>query len=132
MANILIVEDEVFVREFARMVVEDAGHFVSLAGDLEHALASLRSPALIDVLFTDIRLKTAALGGYELAREGVRARPRLRVLYASGDPETAQAKALSVGGAGFVQKPYSQEQLKEAIQSLLVAPDELTRSTPSQ
>ena len=37
MASILIVEDEVFVREFARVVVEDAGHFVSLAGDLEHA-----------------------------------------------------------------------------------------------
>ena len=74
------------------------------------------------MLFTDIRLKTAKLGGYELASEGVRMRPRLRVLYASGDPETDQTRALSVEGAGFVQKPYSQEQLKEAIESLPAAP----------
>lgn len=131
MASILIVEDEVFVREFARMVVGDLGHSTLLAGDMDQALVVLRSQEPIDVLFTDIRLRTATHGGYELAREGVKTRPRLRVLYASGDPETEHAKALSVEGARFVQKPYAEPQLKRALEELLAAPDALARLTPS-
>jgi CheY-like chemotaxis protein len=131
MASILLVEDEVFVREFARLVVGDLGHSMLLASDLDQALGFLRSPALIDLLFTDIRLKTARLGGYDLAREGVSLRPQLRVLYASGDSETDGTKSLSVEGARFVEKPYSQEQLQVAIEGLLATPNALARSIPS-
>lgn len=131
MAVILIVEDEVFIREFARLIVDGLGHSTLLASDLDGAFLLLRSPEPIDVLFTDIRLKTATLGGYELAREAVKLRPRLRVLYASGNPETDQTKALFVEGARFVQKPYSEEQLKRAIAELRAAPEASTRATQS-
>jgi len=86
MAVILIVEDDVFIRQLAESMVEEWGHNQLSASDVDQALSHLRSSQHIDALFTDIRLKTAALGGYELAHEAIKLRPKLRVLYAAGSP----------------------------------------------
>ena len=131
MATILIVEDEVFIRDVAQLIIEGLGHETLLASDTDEALLVVRSPQSIDALFTDIRLKTATLGGYELAQHARKLRPQLRVLYASGNFTTDKTKALFVQGARFVQKPYSEQQLESAITDLLAAPDALTRATPS-
>lgn len=131
MAVILIVEDEVFIREVAKLIIEGMGHNALEASDMGEALLILHSPKHIDALFADIRLKTEALGGYDLARQAIKLRPQLRVLYASGSSVTDKTQALFVRGARFVQKPYSERQLQSAIADLLSAPDALTRSTPS-
>ncbi len=131
MPVILIVEDEVFIRDVAELTIEDLGHKTLSASDIDEALLLLRSPQPIDALFTDIRLKTAVLGGYDLARQAINLRPQLRVLYASGNSTTDKTKALFVEGARFLQKPYSQQELESAIEELLAAPDALTRATPS-
>lgn len=131
MAVILIVEDEVFIRDLAELIVEEVGHTSLSASDMDEALALLRSPQRIDALFTDIRLKTAVLGGYELAQLAIKLRPQLRVLYASGNSTTDKTKALFVRGARFLQKPYSPEELKGAIEDLLAAPDDFARPIPS-
>jgi CheY-like chemotaxis protein len=130
-AVILIVEDEAFICEVAKLIIEDMGHTTLTASDLGEALSIVRSPEPIDALFADIRLKTEALGGYELARQAIKLRPRLRVLYTSGSPVTEITKALFVEGARFVQKPYSEPQLANAVADLLAAPDTFTRATPS-
>ena len=130
-AVILIVEDEVFIRDLAELMVEEFGHTSLSASDMDEALVLLRSPQRIDALFTDIRLKTAVLGGYELAQLAIKLRPQLRVLYASGNSTTDKTKALFVRGARFLQKPYSPEGLKGAIEDLLAAPDDLARPIPS-
>jgi CheY-like chemotaxis protein len=71
MAVILIVEDEIFIRETAVMMLEDLGHQVLSAGDMDEALVLLRSPQHIDALFTDIYLKAAVHGGCDLARQAI-------------------------------------------------------------
>jgi CheY-like chemotaxis protein len=58
MAVILIVEDNVFIRKIAVMMIQDWGHQTLSASDVEEALSLLRSPQRIDALFTDIYLKT--------------------------------------------------------------------------
>ena len=58
MAVILIVEDDVFIREIAEMMIQDWGHDTLAASDVDEALTFLRSPQHIDALFTDIYLKT--------------------------------------------------------------------------
>ncbi len=131
MAVILIVDDEVFIREATALMIEDLGHGTLSASDVDGALSILRAPQHIDALITDIRLKAAALGGCDLAHQAMKLRPQLRVLYASGSSATARTEALFVEGAHFVQKPYSQAQLGSAIADLLAAPDASTRSTPS-
>ena len=121
MAVILIVEDEVFTRELAEMMIQDWGHNTLTAGDVDEALEFLRSPQHIDALFTDIYLKTAVLGGCELAHQAIELRPKLRVLYTTGNSITDKMKALFVEGTHFLRKPYTPDQLKNSVENLLAA-----------
>ncbi|MDZ4775403.1 MAG: response regulator [Alphaproteobacteria bacterium] len=121
MSVILIVEDETFIRELAAMVVEDWGDQVLTASDVDGALEILRSPVQIDLLFTDIYLKTAVFGGCDLAREAVLIRPNLRVLYTTGNSATEKLKALFVTGSHFLGKPYTPHQLQGSVESLFAA-----------
>jgi DNA-binding NtrC family response regulator len=119
MAMILIVEDDVFIREIAELMIQDWGHQTLAASDVDEALALLRSPQPIDALFTDIYLKTAVLGGCDLAPQAIALRPKLRVLYTTGNSMSDKIKALFVEGAHFLPKPYAQYQLQNSVEELL-------------
>jgi CheY-like chemotaxis protein len=121
MAVILIVEDDVFIREMAEMMIQGWGHETLNAGDADEALVFLRSPRRIDALFTDIYLKDSVHGGCELAQEAVALRPTLRVLYTTGNSMTDKMKALFVEGAHFLRKPYVQKQLEDSVEGMLAA-----------
>jgi CheY-like chemotaxis protein len=118
-ASVLIVEDEVFTREIAMMMAEDWGYSPSSASDVPEAMAILRSTQHVSVLFTDIYLKTEVQGGCDLAREAVRLRPAIRVLYTTGNAASDKLKAQFVAGAHFIPKPYSPDQLKSALEDLI-------------
>jgi len=119
MANILIVEDEAFIRQNAEWTMEDLGHNTLLACDLGEALVHLSGSQPIDALFVDIRLNRLALGGYDVANQAVILRPGLRVLYTSGSPLTPDMADQFVGGGQFIQKPYSCAQLELSVGELL-------------
>ena len=121
MAVILIVEDEVFIREMAEMMIQDWGHHTLSASDVDEALSFLRSAQHIDALFTDIYLKNLVLGGCDLARQAIELRPKLRVLYTTGNFVTDKMKALFVEGTQFLCKPYTQHQLQDSFAALLAA-----------
>lgn len=121
MAVILVVEDEVFIREIAEMMIQDYGHETLSASDVGQALTLLRSPQHIDALFTDIYLKTAILGGCELAQQAIKLRPELRVLYTTGNSVTDKMKALFIEGTHCLNKPYTQGQLQASVEELLAA-----------
>lgn len=119
MATVLVVEDEVFIRQAAEWAIEDLGHTPLMAVDLASALAHLSTAPHIDILFVDIRLNALALGGYEVANQAVALQPHLRVLYTSGRPLTAEMSDLFVAGGQFIQKPYSPDQLEISLGKLL-------------
>ncbi len=121
MAIILIVEDDVFIRGLAEMMIQDWGHQTLLASDVDEALFTLRSPQPIDALFTDIYLKTSVLGGCNVAIEGVALRPNLRVLYTTGNTVTEMMKAMFVNGRHFLRKPYTETQLQHSVEGMLAA-----------
>jgi len=119
MATILIVEDEVFVLQAAEWAVEDMGHSPLMASDLTEALVHLSASGSIDALFVDIRLRTLALGGYDVANQAIKLRPELRVLYTSGTPLSTEMSDLFVSGGQFLRKPYSPEGLGLSLGALL-------------
>jgi CheY-like chemotaxis protein len=119
MAVILIVEDDGFLRDDAETMIQDWGHDILSAGDVDEALLLLRSPQQIDALFTDVYLKKAVLGGFELADQAVKLRLNLRVLYTTGNTINDKMKALFVEGAHFLQKPYTRFQLQSSVEVLL-------------
>ena len=119
MAVILIVEDEVFIRQAAAWAIEDMGHSPLTAEDLPSALLHLEADQRIDALFVDIRLNALIHGGYEVARRAVALRPDLPVLYASGTPLDAAMSDQFVDHGQFIQKPYSPEILEVSLNRLL-------------
>ena len=118
MAVILIVEDDVFIREVAELMIEGWGHQTLTASDVDEALAILRSPQHIDALFTDIYLKTAVLGGCEVGLQAIALRPGLRVLYTTGNTITDKMKSLLVEGTHFLRKPYTENQLEDSVKTM--------------
>jgi DNA-binding NtrC family response regulator len=119
MSVILIVEDEIFIRQAAEWTIADLGHNTLLACNLAEALAHLSTSQPIDALFVDIRLSALAFGGYDVANQAIALRPGLRVLYTSGTPLTALMSEAFVGGGQFLQKPYSPAQLEFSVGELL-------------
>jgi CheY-like chemotaxis protein len=121
MAVVLIVEDDVFIREVAEMMIQDFGHQTYAACDVDEALVFLRSPQHIDALFTDIYLKELVHGGCDLAHQARALRPDLRLLYTTGNTITDKMKALLIDGAQFLRKPYTQNQLQDSVKNMLAA-----------
>jgi CheY-like chemotaxis protein len=121
MAVILIVEDDVFIRLTAEMIIQDWGYQTLVASDVDEALALLRSSQPIDALFTDIYLKKSVLGGCDLAREAIKLRPNLRVLYTTGNIVTDAMKTLFIEGTHCLCKPYADNQLRVSIEGMLAA-----------
>lgn len=116
---ILIVEDDALIRELAVMAVEDWGYHVLEAGTLAEALLTLRSSQPIALLFTDINLHDAAFGGCELAREAIGLRPKLKVVYTTGNLISADMSARFVADSRVLRKPYLPGQLKDCLSTLL-------------
>ncbi len=119
MAVILIVEDDIFIRQVSEWTISDLGHVALAADDLAGALDHMNGPARVDALFVDVRLHALALGGYEVANQALCIQPELRVLYTSGTPLSADMSDLFVEGGQFLQKPYTPEQLEQSMENLL-------------
>ena len=121
MAVVLVVEDDTFICELTEMTIQDWGYETLTAYDVDEALKILRSPQPIDLLFTDIYLKTAVDGGFDLAREAIKLRPFLRVLYTTGNYITAEMKTLFLNEAECIRKPYTPRQLQTSFEHMLAA-----------
>lgn len=121
MAIVLVVEDDALICEVAIMMIEDLGHTTLSAGDVDEALGILRSAEPIDALFTDIYLKTAVMGGCDVAQFAVKVRPLLRVLYTTGNTVSEMMKTLLVVGTHVLPKPYTEFELRTSITRLLAS-----------
>ena len=81
MAVILIVEDDVFTRDMAEMMIQDWGHHTLLASDVDEALSLLRSPS-ISMRFLPISISRRPFSVDAIwRRQAIQLRPELRVLY---------------------------------------------------
>jgi CheY-like chemotaxis protein len=118
---ILVVEDDVFIREMAESMIQDLGHQVLSACDVPEALVHLKSPQHIDALFTDVNLKAEMFGGCDLARLAVLLRPGLPVLYTTATRDPGKMQARFAAGVLFLSKPYTEHQLGLSVQNLLAA-----------
>jgi CheY-like chemotaxis protein len=121
MAVILVVEDDVFIREMAESMIQDMGHQILSACDVPEALIHLKSSHQIDALFTDVGLRAEILGGCDVARLAILLRPGLRVLYTTATRDPDRMHARFALGTHFLSKPYSERELGVSLQSLFAA-----------
>ncbi len=117
--TILLVEDEVGIRELVTDFLQGRGYMVLTARDGNEALRIAEGhEELIHLLVTDIVMPN--VGGSELANRLRQVRPQIKVLFMSGYPEHPALPSASVGvQTKVLQKPFSLDILAHKVRSLL-------------
>lgn len=108
--RVLVVEDNLDSQYLVCEMLKAFGHEAYGVSHAEGALEQLAS-ATYDVLFSDVSLP--GMSGVDLARQAVRERPQLQVIFASGYGE-ALLRHVEFPFQSL-QKPYEIEQLQSAL-----------------
>jgi CheY-like chemotaxis protein len=122
MADILIIDDEPGVLRVLRKILESAGHSVTDAPDGEVALRHFEGkPA--DLVITDIFMP--GMDGIEFLVNLRKTYPDARVLAMSGGGILSRDQALNdaalLGADEILQKPFSRDEVLEAVDKTLTA-----------
>jgi CheY-like chemotaxis protein len=118
--TILLVEDEPALRELALQLLQDTGYCVFVARSGVAALKIWEEHRdQIDLLFTDM-VMPEGISGRELAERLQAQKPGLKVLFTSGYSVDIIRRDFALrDGLNFLQKPYRQHTLAQAIRDCL-------------
>lgn len=129
MAVILVAEDNPGLRRLVRIALEMAGHDVLAVPDGILALRHLRLGEPVDLLLADHRMP--GLTGIETIERAIARAPGLPCVLTTGDEVVGRdAVLLARLGAGMVRKPFSVEELLDAVREGLGATPVVGRATP--
>jgi PAS domain S-box-containing protein len=118
-ATVLVVDDEARVRKLARRHLSSLGYQVLEAEDAVAAMRVLEGEREVDLLFTDI-VMPGDMDGRALVRWARDRCPTLRILLTTGfDQEAHAVQAADETNPPLLAKPYSKDQLKEAVLAAL-------------
>jgi signal transduction histidine kinase len=115
--TILVVEDDDMVRAYVEKELKELGYRVIVARNGPAALAILRTPEEIHLLFTDV-VMPGGMFGPELARQSLKLRPHLKILFTSGYSEQP-VNSLDGIETRILNKPYRRTDLAFMLRSVL-------------
>jgi CheY-like chemotaxis protein len=126
LAKILVVDDDPAVQMTIRLLLERAGHSVTVAGDGQKGLSACESEEF-DLLFLDIFMP--GMDGIETMRHIHRRRPGVPIIVISGrplEPEATRepdflAMAIKLGAVSSLPKPFKPSVLLETVERCLNA-----------
>ncbi|MFP7756065.1 sigma-54-dependent transcriptional regulator [Thermodesulfobacteriota bacterium B35] len=115
MTAILVVDDELSMRQFLKILLEKEGYEIALAEDGPSAL-KLAEERTFDLAISDIRMP--GMNGLELLAELKNVCPELPVIMitAFASPEDA-VTAMKNGAFDYITKPFNVEEIKGVIRS---------------
>jgi signal transduction histidine kinase/ActR/RegA family two-component response regulator len=113
--RVLVVDDEPVVRATALRTLGRLGHTATACGSGAEAVELLRAhPTALDLAFVDLAMP--GMDGVATLRALKALAPGLPVVVMSGYESDGRAQeVLEVGAAGFLQKPWSMEDLERAV-----------------
>jgi PAS domain S-box-containing protein len=116
--TILVVEDREQVRRFAVRILERLGYSILEAESADEAVEYLQSNDEIDMIFTDI-VMPGDMNGRGLAEWVSAQKPAVKILLCTGmESRTGKNRNRKIDFP-LLRKPYSAEQLAQAIRSVL-------------
>jgi len=130
MAEILVVDDEIGIRELLSEILGDEGHTVLLADSAREARA-VRERQRVDLVLLDIWMPDT--DGITLLREWASGgRLTMPVIMMSGHAtiDTA-AEASRIGAVDFLEKPITLQKLLRAVQNGLTRPAQKPAQAPA-
>ena len=112
--SVLVVDDDIDIRETISLVLEDEGYAVASASNGAEALAYLQAHPPPDVILLDLMMPVMDGGAF---RQEQRRAPHLAsipvvVISASGN---IRDQAVALGATSFVQKPISLDTLLATV-----------------
>ena len=124
--TVLLVEDEIPVRELVSRMLGNEGHTVLKASNGEDALRLCeKHPTDIDLLLSDVVMP--GMSGAELVEKVSAMRPLIKSLYMSGYADETVVRHGLLEGANVVKKPFTKAELIETIQHVMEGDDPETR-----
>ena len=115
--QILVMEDDQTVASGLKMVLDEDGFKVDLAGTGELAMAAFRQKRF-DLLVADLRLPD--VNGMDVIREIKVNKPDTEIIVITGHGNAATAvEAMKLGVSDFLAKPFTEDQIKAAISEAL-------------
>jgi signal transduction histidine kinase/DNA-binding response OmpR family regulator len=116
--TILIVEDDVRVRDLTADTLEELGYNVLAAESAAAALRQLEVNPHISLLFTDVVMPDT--NGRKLAEEAWKRRPDLKILFTTGyTPNAVVHNGVLDPGVELIVKPYSIDRLARKVRDVL-------------
>src|SRR5260221_5268419 len=115
-ACILIVDDDIYVREVLSRVVKTMGHTALGAASAQEALGLLSDPTLspIHIMLTDIMMPH--MNGVELLEQVRQINPTIPIAIITGAPTLDNTiAALNAGAYAYLTKPVRADQVREVI-----------------
>lgn len=118
-ANIMFVDDEKPITEFAKMTLESVGYHVQTYTSSLEALDTFRErPADFDVVITDLTMPK--LTGLNLARKLLEIRPELPIILCTGYATEGIEREIDAAGVrGYIKKPINPSGLLKMIAETL-------------
>lgn len=109
MARLLVVDDDVSLREFLEILLVRAGHDVRVVGSVKEAEVAL-AKAPVDVVITDFRLGAGSGLDVIRAARGLAEPPEVIVITAFATPASA-VEAMRQGAYDYIGKPFDNTEL---------------------
>lgn len=121
--TILVVEDEIVLRDLAQLILHDCGYRVLVASSGAEALQAWeRQAGGIDLVVTDM-VMPGGMSGLELAAKLKAIQPQLKLIFTSGyNMEKSDTDFFRRYGALFLQKPYTRPDLANVVRECLDNP----------
>jgi DNA-binding response OmpR family regulator len=129
MALVLVVDDEVRIRDLVRRYLEHEGHQVLTAGSGAEALESARR-TVVDLIVLDLRLPD--IPGEEVAAEIRRTSDVPILMLTAKVDERDRIHGLEVGADDYVTKPFSPRELVLRVSAILRRGTASTADAPTQ
>lgn len=117
--TILLADDEDFIRNSGKELLERFGYTVLIASDGEQALEIYRNKSdKIHLVMLDLLMP--GMGGKKCLEEILAIRSSAKILIASGySQDKINAEAMNIGAAEFIGKPYQVGELLRIIRNVL-------------
>jgi CheY-like chemotaxis protein/two-component sensor histidine kinase len=119
--NILLVDDEEYVRDLGKRILERSGYTVVTAANGKEAL-EIYARDLSNIALVVLDLIMPQMGGEQCLEELLKINPHVKVIVSTGHClEARERLLLGALARGFVNKPYEMRELVQTVKKVLEA-----------
>ena len=118
--KILVIDDELSMRQFLQILLKKDGYDVTTAENGEIALRKLKEEKFT-VILMDYNMPEA-IDGIDLLNELLHTSPKSQVIVITAYASTEQAiKAIELGAVDYVSKPFNVAEIRDIVKKCVAA-----------